>query len=243
MGAFNGLVTKPFADLFRAKSYLSRVLPFAVFLGLTACQGLLGEASRYWIYLAKTLVGLSLLWMAWEFLPECRWTVSVEAIAVGILVCVVWVGLDPYIPSQQELMVRFGLSKPKPTPELPWNPHVFFGQGSALAWFFIAVRILGSSLVVPPIEEAFYRSFLYRSIASADFEKFPLNRFHPLGFVVTAVIFGVSHNEWLAGILCGLAYQWLAFRRGHVGDAMSAHALTNCLLGIWVVTRGAWNFW
>jgi hypothetical protein len=236
-------VTKPFAELLRGNAYLPRILPFVVFLGLTACQGTLGEASRYWIYFAKTLVGAWILWAVWDFLPECRWTVSVEAVLVGIAVFAVWVGLDPLVPSQQELLVKFGLSKPKATPELPWNPQAFFGAGSPLAWLFIGTRILGSTLVVPPLEEAFYRSFLYRAVASVEFEKFPLNRFHPLSFIVTAVIFGASHNEWLAGILCAMAYQGLVLRRGHVGDAMTAHAITNCLLGLWVVGRGAWNFW
>jgi hypothetical protein len=32
-------------------------------------------------------------------------------------------------------------------------------------------------------------------------------------------------------------------RKNRVGDAMTAHAITNFLLGAWVVGRGAWNFW
>jgi len=28
-----------------------------------------------------------------------------------------------------------------------------------------------------------------------------------------------------------------------LGDAMTAHAITNFLLGVWVVWRHAWNFW
>jgi CAAX prenyl protease-like protein len=105
------------------------------------------------------------------------------------------------------------------------------------------VRILGSSLVVPPIEEAFYRSFLYRYLAKANFLDLPLDRLVPGPFLGTAAIFGFSHNEWLAGILCGLAYQWLVLRRGRLGDAMTAHGITNFLLGVWVVSRGQWNFW
>jgi hypothetical protein len=61
--------------------------------------------------------------------------------------------------------------------------------------------------------------------------------------VVTSLIFGLVHYEWLAGILCGLVYQWLVIRKGRLGDAMTAHALTNLLLGLWVVWRGAWGFW
>jgi hypothetical protein len=28
-----------------------------------------------------------------------------------------------------------------------------------------------------------------------------------------------------------------------LGDAITAHGVTNLLLGIWVVWKGAWNFW
>ena len=49
------------------------------------------------------------------------------------------------------------------------------------------------------------------------------------------MLFGLSHNEWMAGILCGAAYQGLVLRKNRLGDAMTAHAVTNCLLGGWMV--------
>ena len=123
------------------------------------------------------------------------------------------------------------------------NPNEVFGQNSALAWFFIAVHILGMTIVVPPLEEVFYRSFLYRYFASQNFLSVPLNKFLPLPFLSTALVFGFSHNEWLAGILCGAAFQWLVLRKNRLGDAMTAHAITNFLLGVWIVWKHAWNFW
>ena len=65
----------------------------------------------------------------------------------------------------------------------------------------------------------------------------PLNQFLPLPFFATAAVFGFSHNEWLAGILCGTAYQWLVMRKNRLGDAMTAHAITNFLLGVWIVWK------
>ena len=57
------------------------------------------------------------------------------------------------------------------------------------------------------------------------------------------MIFGAAHAEWLAGILCGLAYQALVCRKKRLGDAMTAHAITNFLLGVWIVATGEWRFW
>jgi len=233
------LLQKKFGD----SPLLPRVVPFIIFLALTCLQGAPDHPLTYWLYAGKTLVGAWLVWEMWPFVQEARWSVSWEAIVVGIGVCVMWVGVNGEWTTQDHLWSKLGLGHAPVAPAKNWNPFEQFGAHSALAWAMVVIRILGSSLVVPPIEEAFYRSFLYRYIANANFLEIPLSRFVPMPFLVTALIFGFSHNEWLAGILCGLAYQWLVLRKGRLGDAMTAHGITNCLLGLWVVFHGAWNFW
>ena len=222
---------------------VARVAPFVVFLLLTFCQGHFGEAGKYWLYLVKTLVGAWMLWMIRPVVSEMRWRVSWEAAAVGVVVFAIWIGLDGVVLDQRQLWVRLGLGKAPSNPEPPWNPFLQFGDGAPFAWFFVAVRILGSSLVVPPLEEVFYRSFLYRWIAKPDFGSVPLGQFSVKPFAITSVLFGFAHNEWLAGILCAAAYQGLVCRTKRLGDAMTAHGITNCLLGVWVVWKGAWHFW
>ncbi len=208
-----------------------RVVPFAVFLVLTFCQGSFGPGSAYWFYFIKTLVGGWLIWEMRPYVQEMRWNLSWEAVVVGVAVCVMWVGIDPYYP-------KFG----KPGPE--WNPHKAFPGEPSLAWMFIVVRLFGSTFVVPQLEEVFYRSFLYRYLVKLDFRAMPLRQFHPLSFVVTSVIFGPGqHYQWLAGVLCGMAYQGLVIRKNRLGDAITAHAITNFLLGIWVVVFDQWKFW
>ena len=242
------------AQKLHSSPMLASVVPFVIFLALTAGQGQFGEASRYWFYAAKTVVGAWLVWSIWPFVTEMRWAFSWEAVVVGVGVFVIWVGLDEHYPNVDQLIQKYlcpllksvGLTAwcPKPPQNgLPWNPNLQFGAGSAMAWFIIGVRILGSSIVVPPLEEVFYRSFLYRYIIKPDFQSVPLGAFHWQAFLLTAIIFGFSHHEWLAGILCGFAYQGLVCWKKRLGDAMTAHAITNFLLGLWVVGKGAWNFW
>jgi CAAX prenyl protease-like protein len=215
----------------RSTPLMARVAPYIIFVALTALQGQFGEASKYWFYLAKTLVGVWLIWVMLPVVKEIRWTFSLEAVLVGVGVIVIWIGLDPYY---RKLPMAAGT---------PWNPHEQFGAGSALAWLFIVSRILGSTLVVPMIEETFFRSFLYRYIVKPNFEEVSLKVFHLGAFLITSVLFGFIHREWLAGILCGMAYQWLVLRKGHLGDAITAHAISNLLLAAWVVYKGAWQFW
>ncbi len=207
-----------------------RAAPFFIFLLLTCCQGWFGPASDYCVYLVKTLVGAWMVWEIWPFVSEMRWAFSWEAVLVGIAIFAIWIGLDPYYPHMSKVSAA-------------WNPVGQFGENSALAWLMIATRIAGSTLVVPPLEEVFYRSFVYRFLAKTDFLSVPLGKFMPLSFIVTVAAFGFSHYEWLAGIICGAAYQWLVIRKNRLGDAMTAHAITNFLLGVWVVWHGAWHFW
>jgi hypothetical protein len=209
---------------------LIRVVPFLIFLGLTSCQGRLGPASAYWFYFGKTTLGIWSIWVMHPVVLEMRWAISWESVVVGVGVWVVWIGLDPFYWHIKSL-------------DSPWDPLVQFGENSPLAWAMILVRLLGSTFVVPPLEEVFYRSFLYRYIANQSFLSIPLNKFLPVPFIFTAVIFGFSHYQWLAGILCGAAYQWLVLRRNRLGEAMTAHAITNFLLGIWVVWKAGWQFW
>ena len=162
-----------------AKPAAARVAPFLVFLALTCCQGKFGAASAYWFYFAKTLVGAWLVWEMRAVISEMRWAFSWEAVVVGVGVFAIWVGLDSYYPHTNELFQNYifpflkkiglGFLCSDAKPVIPWNPNEQFGSDSALAWLLIVTRILGSTFVVPPLEEVFYRSFLYRYIARQDF--------------------------------------------------------------------------
>ena len=83
---------------------------------------------------------------------------------------------------------------------------------------------------------------LFRS-TKVDFLSVSLGAFVLRSFLITSLLFGFEHREWLAGLLCGFAYQGLVCRMNRLGDAIAAHAITNGLLGLWVVGRGAWQFW
>jgi CAAX prenyl protease-like protein len=210
----------------------ARALPFCVFAGLMALGPVCGDAGKYWLYLARTIAGAWALWAVWPHVSELRWAMSWEAAAAGIGVCAMWIGLDPYYRHLGNAPVGKDV----------WDPFSQFSS-PALAWFFVAVRTAGSSLVVPPLEEVFYRSLLYRYIAKKDFLGVPLGYFAWGPFVGASVLFGFEHSQWLSGILCGFVFQWLVIRKGRLGDAIAAHAITNFLLALYVVWKGAWGFW
>jgi CAAX prenyl protease-like protein len=222
---------------------LARTLPFILFAILTSLQGKFGESSRYWLYFAKTILGGWMLWMLRDAIKDMKWAFSWEAVAAGILVFVLWIGLDGHYPSLSELLAKIGFGGSEDKEVLDWNPLKQFSDSPALAWMFIIMRILGSTIVVPPLEEVFYRSFLYRYIAQPDFEKIALGKFLWMPFIVMCLLFGFAHFEWLAAILCAAIYFGLIWHKKRLGDAITAHAITNLLLGVWVVWEGEWHFW
>lgn len=222
----------------RSSPALVRAFPFIIFIALTALQPYVGSSGAYWVYVFKTAVGAALLWAVWPLVLEMRWKVSWEAIVVGVGVFVLWIALGP-------LMRAAGLGsfgEWKASGQI-WNPLAHYGASSGLAIFIIIVRFLGSTLVVPPMEEVFFRSLFYRYLVKPDFQSVPLGQFYWMPFIVTSLVFGFEHREWLAGILCGFAYQGLVCWKKRLGDAITAHAVTNGLLGCWVVAKGEWQFW
>lgn len=231
-----------FLEQIRKSPLGARVIPFILFVGFTALGEWTGGDLAYWCYLIKCVLGGWLLWSLRGVILEMGWTWSWAAGITGVLVFLVWVGLDGFYPVLGEVFpwIAPGTGTEPSTPA--WNPFAHFA-GSWQGWFFVGVRIIGSSIVVPPLEEVFYRSFLYRFIQSEDFLSVPLRRFHWGAFLGTVGMFGFVHNEWLPGLICGAIYQYLVVRKGHLGDAVTAHTITNFLLGCWVITKGEWHFW
>ena len=220
----------------RESPALVRAVPFFIFVALTFAQAHTGESGRYWIYLLKTLVGVAMIWSMYPLVAEMRWKWSWAAVAAGIGVFLIWVKLTDVTRA-----IGLGSFGEWHSTSKLWNPQADFAPG--LAIFFIVVRMVGSALVVPPLEEVFYRSFVYRFIAKPDFQSVPIGQFLLVPFLATSVIFGFEHTQWLAGILCGFVYQGLVCWKKRIGDAMTAHAITNFLLGCWVVAKHDWRFW
>lgn len=229
-------------DKLKASPVWARATPYIAFIVLTQLQGMSDGPLRFWLYLAKTLVAG---WLLWEFrreIAEMKWNFSWEGIAVGVAGVVMWIHLDDLARLVNLPPTMLKLGKP-PEPGTEWNPFVQFGDGALLAWFFVLVRTLGSSVVVPPMEEVMYRSLVWRWLANQDFLKVPLNLWRPFPILLSSAVFAFTHHEVVAAFLYALLMHALVWRKGRLGDAIVAHGVTNFLLALWVVFRPEWRFW
>ena len=109
-------------------------------------------------------------------------------------------------------------------------------------WTLTIVKLVGSAFVIAPVEEVFFRSFLYRWLQSRNFAAVPLSRFDLSAFLWMVFLFTLEHDRPVAAAMAGGIYGLLAIRWG-LGSAIVAHVVTNLALGLHVIYHGAWAFW
>jgi CAAX prenyl protease-like protein len=148
------------------------------------------------------------------------------AVGLGLAVFVLWINLD-FAP----LVIGAGGDG--------FDPR----DGGVVRWDLALTRLAGATLVVPVMEELFWRSFILRWLQKADFLRVAPASVGLKALMIASVVFALEHHLWLAGLLAGLAYGWLYIRTGNLWVPIVAHAVTNALLGGWVLRNGAWGFW
>jgi hypothetical protein len=110
--------------------------------------------------------------------------------------------------------------------------------------FFIATRVLESAILVPILEELFWRGWLMRWLIRPDFENVPLGKYTPLSFWAVALLFASEHGPyWEVGLIAGVAYNWWIVRTRSLADCILAHAVTNALLAAYVLRFDQWQYW
>lgn len=218
------------------------ILPLGGFLAMTALEGQLptapgGGPNPTWfpvLYALKLAVVSVLLWVCRGIFRDLRPRPTpggaALSIGLGLAVTAAWVGLDGYYP------------------EIPWlgGKRTAFDPTTlapAARGAFLAVRMFGLVVIVPLIEELFYRSFLMRWVIDPNFTRVPIGRVTPAALAVTAGVFTLSHPEWLPALLTGLAWGWLVGRTKSVSACVLSHAVANLALGIYVIAYRAWTFW
>ena len=211
---------------YSVRYFAPHVLPF-VAMGVCIYLGRWMGLPANWLYPIQTaVVAGCLLWFWRDWRAEVRVCADWPAVAAGAAVFAVWVlseGLYPRMASTGQ------------------NPFAN-GLGSWV-WAFIAVRVFGAVLVVPLAEELFWRSFALRFLIRSDFKSAALGQFSWFSFIVVSLAFGLEHHRWLPGIIAGLVYAGILYRRKNLFSPILSHAVTNLLLAGYVLTTAQWDFW
>jgi hypothetical protein len=218
------------------------VLPLVLYLGMT--MFLPRSPDLYpWLYVAGVvLVGagtLALLWGRQVLRPHGDvWA----GVLVGLVGIAIWI---PLSLAQREYHLTLdwleGLwQKGRPG----FDPYTEISQPLA-RWSFIAVRLLGLAVLVPVVEELFWRGFLLRWLIAPDWERQPLGQFTPLSFLGVTLLFPLIHpqSEALAALLYAALLNGLIYWKRDLWNCVVAHAVSNLVLGIYVLATKTWALW
>ncbi|WP_224981890.1 CAAX prenyl protease-related protein [Geomonas agri] len=221
-----------------------RVLPFAVFMAFVGLQELLQIAERagwlklpptahLYLYPIKALTVAVLLWAYRKKYRElhleelCNLTRNVTVVLVGVVTFVLWISIDYAVPFSAA--------------PAGFMPHLLPAGPVRLA--ITGVRMAGAVLVVPLMEELFWRSFLLRYLVHPAFRSVRIGTFTWPSFLLTTVLFGLEHHLFWAGMAAGAIYNFVCYRTRSITLCVLAHAVTNLALVCYVLATGNWHLW
>ncbi len=221
-----------------------RIIPFAAFMSFIgleeglrylAGKGMIHLSSTFFLYTYpfRALTTGVLLFsfrkaydeLSWKDLTV--WPNTLPSIITGVAVFILWINMPWTLGSHQT-----------PTGYNPTLVSDIFTRNS-----LIAMRLLGAVVVVPIMEELFWRSFLLRYIINPDFTKVAIGQLNWSSFLLSAVLFGFEHHYVVAGIMAGAAYNLLLFRTKSISQCILTHGITNFALAIYVNLTTTWQQW
>ncbi|MBC7928731.1 MAG: CAAX prenyl protease-related protein [Bryobacteraceae bacterium] len=222
--------------LTESTSSVPYVLPFVLFLGLLALAPQFSAVLGQWEYPSRAAILALTLVVVSRHVIDFRMQTPLIAILVGIGVFFLWIGPDFLIPGYRNHWLfqnsLTGQIKPGIAPDFQNN------------WLVLAARSLRAIVLVPIIEELFWRAWLMRWLIDPKFYRVSLGTFTWSSMLITAFLFGSEHGPyWDVGLLTGLIYNFLMVRSKRLGDCILAHSVTNACLSAYVVLYNRWEYW
>ncbi|MCB4457227.1 exosortase E/protease, VPEID-CTERM system [Leisingera sp. McT4-56] len=192
-----------------ADPLFARIVPFILFMISGTLTPLIWEtpADGYPLRVAVMLLGLALFWPA---LKTFKWQAGPLDWLTGCAVAALWLWTAP-----EAAAAAAAAGAPDP--------------------FWIACRFLGTVLLVPVIEELFFRAYVLERIAGGPAAA-PWRAL--AGLAVSSLLFAALHDRWLAGALAGAAFGLLYLRSRRPGGAVQAHMLANAVIAAAALAAG-----
>lgn len=220
----------------RAASIAAYVAPFLLFMIFLPIEG--SEALKPHYPIVYT-IKIALVALTWFLLRKNYPRPRAAGIGIGIIAGIVGVGL--WIGFAHLNLERF-LPDFMRSERIGYDPFTEFTEPGP-RWAFLAIRFFGLALIVPLIEEVFWRGFLLRWLIDEDFEQIPIGTYTFMSFAVVTVLFTLAHPEYLAALSWGALINGVLYMTRNLWACIAMHMTTNLLLGIYVLQTGEWYLW
>jgi len=224
----------PVAPPERGVGTLAWVGPFAVFMAWLAVDSVLPLANPAKEIIRDLVLVAAILGFSRRLLPT-RAPHWLGSVAVGVGVFALWILPDTLVPTWRSHWLLQNAVTGHITTSIP---------PAELTPLMLVLRTTRAALLVPVLEELFWRGWLPRWLQDTHVERVPLGQYTTFAFWATVLLFGAEHGPfWEVGIAAGIVYNWWMRRTRSLGDLMLAHAVTNLVLSLYVIGTEDWRFW
>jgi CAAX prenyl protease-like protein len=184
----------------------------------------------------RVVVMSAVLWFVARPVIDLRVRHVATTLGIGVAVFVVWIAPDLLIPGYRHYWLFDNAITGKAATSL--------SRSSTLNAPVLTLRMFRAVVIVPIVEELFWRAWLMRWLIDNDFQKVPLGKYTAQSFWLVAVLFASEHGSyWDVGLAAGIIYNWWMVRTRSLGDLILAHAVTNFALSAYVIAAGKWEYW
>jgi CAAX prenyl protease-like protein len=191
------------------------------------------------VKIALVVAAMAFVWPGYrQYARRVSWLGAL----VGALGAAAWIGLATWQRGwMPELAERTGIGWLKSLGQRSaFNPMHEIDQ-LGLAYAFLAVRLFGLAVVVPVIEEFFLRGFVMRFVMRDRWWEVPFGTVSRAAVIAGTLVPILMHpQEAVAALVWFSAVTWLMIRTRSIWDCVLAHAVTNALMGIYVIASGQW---
>ena len=215
--------------------HLPYVVPFGVFLAILAISSHLKFLGAMEYPLRVAFLGV-IIFVFSRHVLDFRVKSPLLSLGVGVGVFAIWVAPE-MINANYRMHWLFNNS-------ITGTISTSLDRGHREDWLVLVSRTIRAAVVVPIIEELFWRAWLMRWLINPNFTAVPLGAWTMSSMLISAVLFASEHGPyWEVGLIAGFAYNFLMVRTKSLGDCILAHAVTNAILSAYVITSGRWHYW
>jgi CAAX prenyl protease-like protein len=184
----------------------------------------------------RVTVMSAVLWFIARPVIDLRVRHLAATVGIGVGVLIVWLAPDLLFKGYRHSWLFENALMPKAASSL--------SIAGTLSWPVLGLRMIRAAVIVPIVEELFWRAWLMRWIINPDFEKVPLGKYTAASFWIVAAMFASEHGTyWDVGLAAGIIYNLWMVRTRSLGDLILAHAVTNFGLSVYVIAFGKWEYW
>lgn len=212
--------------------YLAPFLTFMAMLAIQKSLAFLGD----WEYAVRVAVVGAAIWFFSRPVLDFRVRFFAGSLAIGVATFVLWIAPDTLFPGWRQHWLF--------TNSVFGEVRVSLSAAQLSSPVLLLFRTISAAVMVPILEELFWRAWMLRWLVDQDFEKLPMGSADRQSFWIVAALFALEHGPyWEVGLATGLIWNWWMTRTKSLGDLIFVHGVTNLVLSLYVIWSKKWQFW